>query len=238
MTDNGIPGGSIAYVARRRDPWRAAAARLFPEPRAARYLVLIAFRSELLRISSLAKEPMVGRIRLAWWRETLLENGGKPVGDPLADAVAALVAKNRAATDDLKAFLEAVERLDFPDVSRIPASEGDDVQDEAKTFAALCARELIISDDFDVLLASAGAVGWFWHLALAPNTRLHTLDEARSSANASLRRLDRRTATAAFPLFAHAALWRSLRIGRRPEDGRLTASEATRLSFAALRGQI
>jgi phytoene/squalene synthetase len=63
----------LAIHVARVDPHRWDAARL--APRRARFglAVLYAFNYEIARIREVVREPMLGAIRLHWWRETLAE---------------------------------------------------------------------------------------------------------------------------------------------------------------------
>ncbi|WP_339950169.1 squalene/phytoene synthase family protein [uncultured Albimonas sp.] len=76
-----------------RDRW--ATARLAPPPATGRLFALYAFNLEVARIPSVVSEPMLGEIRLQWWRDALAEihAGAAPrrheVVAPLAEAIAA-----------------------------------------------------------------------------------------------------------------------------------------------------
>jgi phytoene synthase len=77
---------------REHDPDRWATARL-AGPLAPRLFALYAFNLEVARIPSVVSEPMLGEIRLQWWRDALEEiHDGKPprrheVVEPLAAAI-------------------------------------------------------------------------------------------------------------------------------------------------------
>ena len=76
-----------------RDRW--ATARLAPPPAAGRLFALYAFNLEVARIPSVVSEPMLGEIRLQWWRDAIAEiyDGAAPrrheVVEPLAEAIRA-----------------------------------------------------------------------------------------------------------------------------------------------------
>jgi phytoene synthase len=62
------------------DPARTLAARLAPKLEADRLIGLYAFQYEIARVSESVSEPMLGAIRLQWWREAVDEiRVGKPV---------------------------------------------------------------------------------------------------------------------------------------------------------------
>jgi phytoene synthase len=91
-----------------RDRWLAAA--LAPGTARQRLLVIFALNLELARIKELTTEPMVGRIRLQWWRESLAEAGAGRVGDhPVARAIAPLLQAGHISAADLEEFLDARE---------------------------------------------------------------------------------------------------------------------------------
>ncbi|NWG46510.1 MAG: squalene/phytoene synthase family protein, partial [Alphaproteobacteria bacterium] len=74
---------------RRRDPDRFFAASFSPAPVRARLLALYGLHHELADIAETVREPMIGQIRLAWWREALPAIGaGEPPGHPVAIALA------------------------------------------------------------------------------------------------------------------------------------------------------
>jgi phytoene synthase len=90
------PPDDSAYCAdqaRRYDPDRALAVLFAPADRHPALMALLAFNLEVAKIRESVSEPMLGEIRLQWWRETVEEiYTGAPrrhaVVQPLADAVA------------------------------------------------------------------------------------------------------------------------------------------------------
>ena len=80
-------------VVQRGDPVRLRCALFAPTSRRERLLALYAFNLELAKISSLVSEPMLGEIRLQWWREALDEAYGEgpvrahEVAQPLGEVV-------------------------------------------------------------------------------------------------------------------------------------------------------
>lgn len=85
---------ACAELVLRGDPDRHATARLAGD-RAARLFPLYAFNLEVARIPSVVSEPLLGEIRLQWWRDAVAEIfDGKPprrheVVAPLAEAIEA-----------------------------------------------------------------------------------------------------------------------------------------------------
>jgi 15-cis-phytoene synthase len=75
-------------LARAYEPERYLAATLATEPARSALLALAAFSADLRRITTTVKEPLLGEIRLQWWRDSLeaINKGGR-CGAPHADAV-------------------------------------------------------------------------------------------------------------------------------------------------------
>src|SRR5260221_11842658 len=77
---------------RRYDHDRFLTALFAPADRRDDLLALYAFNLEIAKIRETVTEPMLGRIRLQWWRETIESFAGhivrkQAVAEPLADAV-------------------------------------------------------------------------------------------------------------------------------------------------------
>jgi phytoene synthase len=85
---------SLAAELRRHDHDRYQTALFAPGERRNALFALYAFNYEVARIREYVREPMLGLIRLQWWRDALDEiYAGKPprrheVATPLADAIA------------------------------------------------------------------------------------------------------------------------------------------------------
>jgi 15-cis-phytoene synthase len=95
-------------LARVYEPERYLAATLAPEPQRAALIALAAFAADLQRIPATATEPLLGEIRLQWWRDSLetMAGGGK-VGAPAADALGAAIEAHRLPVPLLIAMTEA-----------------------------------------------------------------------------------------------------------------------------------
>lgn len=82
-------------IVRRGDPVRFRCALFAPPGPREHLFALYAFNLEIARIAPLVSEPMLGEIRLQWWREVIAQiYGGEPVrrhevATPLAAAVQA-----------------------------------------------------------------------------------------------------------------------------------------------------
>lgn len=79
----------IREMVKSGDPDRYLATLFAPPAIQADLFALYAFNIELARIGEQAREPQLGEIRLAWWREALAAPLGAKTGNPVADALAA-----------------------------------------------------------------------------------------------------------------------------------------------------
>lgn len=84
-------------------------------PREARddFLTLAAFAGEIGRIPHLVSEPMMGAVRLQWWRDSLISSSGalsaQASGSPLAEEVARMAARRGLPAGLLLALIDAQE---------------------------------------------------------------------------------------------------------------------------------
>lgn len=113
---------------RARDEDRWLASRFAPAPIRSGLAALLAFNDEIARTSERVSEPMLGEIRLQWWREALEEiSAGGPVrAHDVAQALASEIepAKFAAARPHLDALIDARARdLDPEPFADIPALE-------------------------------------------------------------------------------------------------------------------
>jgi phytoene/squalene synthetase len=70
MTENGNSLTDSASAVRRFDPDRYFSALFAPAQKRPALMALYAFNHELARIAESVREPMLGEIRLQWWRES------------------------------------------------------------------------------------------------------------------------------------------------------------------------
>ncbi len=124
---------SVGALARAGDYDRYLSAVFAPAARREALFALIAFNHEIARIPEAVSEPMLGRIRLQWWREVLdAVYAGEParrheVALPLADAINAR-GLDRAPFDALldarEADLESDGPADLAALERYAATTG------------------------------------------------------------------------------------------------------------------
>ncbi len=98
----------LAHSVRTADPDRYFAT-LFAPPAARPYLfAFYAFNAEVSRIAESVREPMLGAIRLEWWRETAEgAANGKPRNHDVAQGLAALLADKPILLTELEGIIAA-----------------------------------------------------------------------------------------------------------------------------------
>lgn len=99
---------ACAALVERGDPDRFAAARLAGES-AWKLHALYGFNLEVARISSVVSEPLLGEIRLQWWRDVVAEayDGAPPRAHEVAGPLHALIAEGRLPRARFDALLDA-----------------------------------------------------------------------------------------------------------------------------------
>ncbi len=97
----------VRTAARSSEPDRYLAGLLAPRAACADLIALAAFVGDVARIPLTVSEPMMGEIRLQWWRDALVTlRNGTATGNPIADAVGAAI-RARALPEAL--FLNIIE---------------------------------------------------------------------------------------------------------------------------------
>jgi phytoene synthase len=97
----------VRTAARSTEPDRYLAALLAPRAACSDLTALAAFQGEIARIPIMVSEPMLGEIRLQWWREAFATQGnGTMTGNPIADAVGTVM---RARSLPEKLFLNIID---------------------------------------------------------------------------------------------------------------------------------
>lgn len=110
----------VRTVARAYERDRYLSALLAPRAARAGLLALAAFAGEIARIPSFVDEPMMGEIRLQWWRDALVQPPEERTGHPIADALRAAVARHDLPTAQIAGLIDAhAARLDH----RAPADD-------------------------------------------------------------------------------------------------------------------
>jgi phytoene synthase len=99
---------AIAQTVRRADPDRYFSALFAPQAARPHLMTLYAFNHEVARVAETVRQPMMGEIRLEWWRETLEgARAGTPRNHALARALAELFAARPLRAELFAAILDA-----------------------------------------------------------------------------------------------------------------------------------
>lgn len=191
-----------AEMVRKSDPDRFAAAMVAPVGLRARLIALYAFNAEIARTRETVSEPMLGEIRLQWWRDAVEECvSGTPrrhmVVQPLAAAI-------RDAGLPGAVFLEAIEARSR-DLDDLPLADEaelaryvDGTGGAIGVLAAQCMADDTLSTGAEAVARAVGRA-WAW-IGLARGLHQH-------------RRVGRRTVPATV-LGASPGLDREIELGR------------------------
>ena len=108
MSDAETAFAACEAAVRRSDPDRYFSALFAPADKRPLVFALYAFNHELARIAEVVREPMMGEIRLQWWRETVEgAREGKPRPHDVARALAELFARADLPLDLFEAMMDA-----------------------------------------------------------------------------------------------------------------------------------
>jgi NADH dehydrogenase [ubiquinone] 1 alpha subcomplex assembly factor 6 len=108
-----------AREARRADYDRFLTALFAPPAARERLFALYAFNHEIAKVRETVSEPMLGQIRLQWWREAIASiYEGKPRRHAVVEALAAAVAERHPPRAGFEALIDARE---FDIAGRAPA---------------------------------------------------------------------------------------------------------------------
>jgi len=98
----------LAQSVRAADPDRYFSALFAPAPLRPHLFALYAFNHEVARIAETVREPMLGAIRLEWWRETAEQAAkGSPRNHDVARGLAALFAAGKVELAALEGIISA-----------------------------------------------------------------------------------------------------------------------------------
>ena len=102
---------AVRQAARLREPDRYLAALLAPRAVRRDLVALAAFSAELLHARDVVRDPMIGEMRLQWWRDALQAPArGEWTANPVADALGAAMLRHSLAPAVLQALIEARSR--------------------------------------------------------------------------------------------------------------------------------
>jgi len=167
---------ACAAMVRKADPDRYFSALFAPAGKRPFLLALYAFNVELARVGASVREPMMGEIRLQWWRETL---EGARAGKTRTHDVARVLAETFADVELPAALFDAMvdaRAFDFLEGTFTDAESRDAYLDATSAnLMRLAARVLGAGDRFDDLAREAGLA-----YGLAGLLRNHATGSARA----------------------------------------------------------
>src|SRR5215471_3972645 len=101
----------VAALVRRRDHDRYQTVLFAPAARREALFALYAFNYEIARVRESVTQPMLGQIRLQWWRENIAAafEGGPIRHHPVAEALAAAIGEFRMTRDHFEGLIDARE---------------------------------------------------------------------------------------------------------------------------------
>ena len=222
------------------DPDRWMATRFIADAQArADVVALYAFNHALARIAEQVTEPMMGHIRLAWWREAIDElfAGKEARAHPGVAAMAGPIGRRAFGQADLDALIDARATDLEPETLTSEAALYAHIDATAGKLATVASRRLDPTSPAEAVTDAMRA----WGLAgLARNGRLPAgweqgaltarVDDCLQRSRASLRALP----VAAFPAVAYAAFARDYVRGRDPGP----LGKQFRLLKASLTGRV
>src|SRR5471032_2200015 len=98
----------LSASVRAADPDRYFSSLFAPAPLRPHLLALYAFNHEVARVAETVREPMLGAIRLEWWRETVEgAANGVPRNHDVAKGLTALFATGRVSLGDFETLIAA-----------------------------------------------------------------------------------------------------------------------------------
>ena len=165
-TETSTPS-SLAALVRQHDRDRFATAVFAPEHNRENLFTLYAFNYELAKVRENVREPMMGRIRLQWWRDTLAEiAAGQPprhheVAEPLARAIRALHLSQSALTR----MIDAREQDLLPDPPTTFTQLEDYVDATGGGLNFLALQALAVKDNKGAAATAARHIGVGYALA-------------------------------------------------------------------------
>jgi phytoene synthase len=106
----------VGAIVRQYDRDRFLTALFAPEDRREALFALYAFNYEVAKTREVVTEPMLGQIRLQWWRETVEGiYSGTPRRHDIAEALATAISRHSLGQAHFEALIEARERDLEPD---------------------------------------------------------------------------------------------------------------------------
>lgn len=225
-----LPSDLDAQVAR-LDPDRWLSSRFIGDAAArADVVALYTYDHELARAPRVASNPLMGEIRLTWWREVLDEvfEGRAVRHHPTAQALAAAIRRHGLPREPLEEMIDARYRELDPEPMNLEDALAW-ARDTGGAAAVLAARVLDPKADPD----KAREGGMAWSIGQLMGTAGLGGADARAALQQALA-ASRGLSTPAFPAIAHATLARQRAKGQRPTE----LGARAHVLWAVLRGRV
>ncbi|HTT97967.1 MAG TPA: squalene/phytoene synthase family protein [Rhizomicrobium sp.] len=231
---------ACAKMVRKYDPDRYFSTLFAPADKRPFLFALYALNHELAHVGESIREPMIGEIRLQWWRETL---EGARAGNPRPHDVARAMALTFAKADLPAAWVEAIIDARSFDLNRGPFADvaPRDAYLDATSGNVMRLASRILGADHDGLAHEAGLAyglaGLLRNQAITGREILPDVAAARADALTHLAKARRmKKPGASLPAFLPASLV-SLYLPKPQKDVPLHRRQM-RLLSSALRGRV
>ena len=158
---------SLAALVRQHDRDRFATAMFAPEPRRENLFALYAFNYELAKVRESVREPMMGRVRLQWWRDTLAEiaAGQPPRRHEVAEPLVRAIRDHHLSQSTLGRMIDAREQDLLPDPPTTFTQLEDYVDATGGGLNYLALQALAVQDNKGAAQTAARHVGVGYALA-------------------------------------------------------------------------
>lgn len=197
------PADDLDDLIRRVDPDRWLSSRFIADEAArADVVTLYAYDHELARAPRVASNPLLGEIRLTWWREMLDEafEGRTVRRQPTAQALAAVISRRGLARGPLEAMIDA--RYRELDPTPMTALEALDWARDCGGQVASLAVEIIDAKSSSEMALAAGSA-WALSRRVVDEPELTPVfEQTLATARTAVRHLS----AAAFPAVVHLVL--------------------------------
>ena len=149
------PFEACAKAVRKYDPDRYFSALFAPADKRPFLFALYALNHELAHVGESIREPMIGEIRLAWWRETL---AGARAGNPRPHDVARAMTMTFTTIDLPSGLLDAIIDARSFDLNRGPFAENAarDAYLDATSANLMRLASRVLGSEHDALAYEAG----------------------------------------------------------------------------------
>lgn len=158
---------SLAALVRQHDRDRFATAMFASESRRENLFALYALNYELAKVRESVREPMMGRVRLQWWRDTLAEiaAGQPPRRHEVAEPLARVIRAHHLSLSTLTRMIDAREQDLLPDPPTTFTQLEDYVEATGGGLSYLAVQALAVKDSKGAASTAARHVGVGYALA-------------------------------------------------------------------------